>query len=407
MLFRHLRPTLERLCVCACLLAVGAFCRAEDAAFALPENVQIHGFATQAYILTTGNNFFGDTIEGGDFDFRELGLNGSWRVTPSLQLSLQALSRNAGETDDGDIRLDYGFLDYTFVSSTEDRWGARLGRILNPLGFYNDTRDVAFIRPSILLPQSIYFDVNRNLSLSSDGAQLYGERRADIGNFTLQLSVAHPRVEDPDFERAVFFAYPAPGQLVPELSWIGRLAYESDRGGLRLMLSGGQVNVSYDPKGATDPYLPGDFRFDLVILSAQYNARRWDLTAEYARRSSSFRDYGPLLPDFGYTGDSFYVQAAYRFAHNWEAVVRYDSLYWDNEDRDGSKFAALTGLPAHRRFAKDLMAGLRWDVTPSFMLRAELHYVDGTGWLSALENPVWSATERYWTLFAVLGSYRF
>ncbi|MBK1722469.1 hypothetical protein [Thiocystis violacea] len=393
--------------LCCCIVLAAGLGLARDALCDLPDGVQIHGFASQGYILTTGNNFFGETIDGGAFDFRELGLNGSWRITPTVQVSLQALSRNAGETDDGALRLDYGFIDYGFFTSADDRWGLRLGRILNPFGFYNDTRDVAFIRPSILLPQSIYFDVNRNLSLSSDGAQLYAERQSEIGNLTLQLALALPRVEDPDFERAIFFVQPAPGRLAPEPSWMGRLAYESDSGGLRLMLSGGQVNVGYDPGGSDDPYLAGGFQFDVLILSAQYNARRWDLTAEYALRSNRFRDYGPLLPDTSYVGESYYLQAAYRFAPQWETVVRYDRLYWDREDRDGSAFAALTGLPAHRRFAKDLMVGLRWDVTPSFMLRTEFHYIDGTGWLSELENPVPSATERYWTLFAVLGSYRF
>ncbi|NEV63731.1 hypothetical protein [Thiorhodococcus minor] len=385
---------------------LGLSCGAGAEPFELPENLQIHGFATQAYILTTGNNFFGDTIDGGDFDFRELGLNGSWRVTPSLQLSLQALSRNAGETDDGAPRLDYGFLDYTFIECTEDRWGLRLGRVLNPFGFYNDTRDVAFIRPSILLPQSVYFDVNRNLALSSDGAQLYGERHMASGNLMLQLTVGLPRVEDPDIERSVFFG-DQPGKLEPQPSWVGRLAYESDGGDLRFMLSGIQMRLGYDSAGLRDPLSDGDFNLDMLILSAQYNARYWDLTAEFVSRSGSLRDFGPFFPDLGYTGEGYYLQGRYRFAPHWEAMARYDVLYWDRDDRNGKSFSELTGLPAHSRFAKDLAFGLRWDVTPSFMLRTELHYIDGTGWLSELENPGRIGTERYWTLFSVLASYRF
>ena len=47
-------------------------------------------------------------------DFRELGINGSWRPLPDLQLSTQILSRRAGKADDGDVRIDYGFIDYSF-----------------------------------------------------------------------------------------------------------------------------------------------------------------------------------------------------------------------------------------------------------------------------------------------------
>ena len=138
------------------------------AEFSLPESVQIHGFASLGYFNTTGNNFFGNTKSGGDVDFWELGINGSWRPLTNLQLSLQVVSRQAGKTDDGDLRIDYGFLDYGFVSDIDNLWGVRLGRVVYPYGLYNDTRDMAFTRPSILLPQSIYFDVNRQLSLSGE-----------------------------------------------------------------------------------------------------------------------------------------------------------------------------------------------------------------------------------------------
>ena len=47
---------------------------------------------------------------------------------------------------------------------------------------------------------------------------------------------------------------------------------------------------------------------------------------------------------------------------------------------------AGTGRPAHSRFAKDITVGLRWNITSQFMLRAEYYHVNGTGWLSALDN---------------------
>ncbi len=43
-------------------------------------------------------------------------------------------------------------------------------------------------------------------------------------------------------------------------------------------------------------------------------------------------------------------------------------------------------IPAHSRFAKDITVGLRWNVTPSIMLRAEYHYINGTGWISPFDN---------------------
>lgn len=74
------------------------------------------------------------------------------------------LSRRAGEGNTGTPRLDYGFLDYRLFSQEVNQvWYTRWP--VEESIFYNDTRDVAFTRPGILLPQSIYFDRTRNLGL--------------------------------------------------------------------------------------------------------------------------------------------------------------------------------------------------------------------------------------------------
>jgi opacity protein-like surface antigen len=107
------------------------------------------------------------------------------------------------------------------------------------------------------------------------------------------------------------------------------------------------------------------------------------------------------------TGESYYFQGVYRFTPRWEGIIRYDVLYSDRNDRDGKQWHATTNMPAHTRFAKDLTAGLRLNVTPELMLRVEYHYVNGTAWLSTLDNPKPSALVEDWHLFAILGSYRF
>lgn len=90
-----------------------------------------------------------------------------------------------------------------------------------------------------------------------------------------------------------------------------------------------------------------------------------------------------------------------------ETVFRYDVLYTGKSDRSRKVFASRSGRPAHNKFAKDIAVGLRLNVTPSFILRAEYHRVNGTAWLSTLDNPNSLATSQYWNLFAVQASYRF
>ena len=327
------------------------------------------------------------------------------RPLPKLQFSAQMLSRWAGKGSSGNIRLDYGFLDYTMFSGETNQLGIRLGRMKNPIGFYNDTRDVPFTRPSILLPQSIYFDRTRKLALAADGAHLYGEQRSDIGNISFQLGVGRPLVRGAEAEVALL-GLDRPGRFVAELSYIGRVVYELDEGKFRLAFSGSQLNIGYSPT-ASDPAQAGSIRFTPLVFSAQYNAERWSLTSEYALRHFEYKNFGvaPLALDF--YGESYYFQGAYRFTPEWEGMVRYDVLYTDRNDRSGNKWAAASGRPAHNRFAKDVTVGLRWNVTPEFMLRAEYHRVHGTGWLSTLDNPVPGDMSQNWNLFSILGSYRF
>src|SRR5688500_3746484 len=82
----------------------------------LPHNLQIHGFASQGWFMSSGNNnvFGKSSSDSGSFDFRELGLNASMRPLTNLQFSAQMMSRTAGEGSPGNIRLDYGFIDYTY-----------------------------------------------------------------------------------------------------------------------------------------------------------------------------------------------------------------------------------------------------------------------------------------------------
>src|SRR5688500_7112658 len=318
----------------------------------LPQNLQIHGIASQAWLKSSDkNNVFGkSSSDSGSFDFRELGLNASMRPRSNLQFSAQMLSRTAGEGSPGNIRLDYGFIDYTFLSGENNKMGIRLGRMKNPLGFYNDTRDVPFTRPSILLPQSIYFDRTRKLAIAADGGHLYGEYRSDMGVLSFQGGVVRPLVRGAEAEVALL-GHDMPGHLTPDVIYIGRANYDLDEGRLRLAFSGAQLNINYDP-AKVDPLRAGSIRFTPLIFSAQYNAERWSLTSEYALRHFEYQNFGIAPLNLNFSGESYYFQGAYRFTPEWEAIIRYDALYTNRDDRSGEKWAAATGLPAHRRFAK-------------------------------------------------------
>ncbi len=371
------------------------------------EGLQVHGFLTQGYFLTSSNRVFGHSEGDGSLDFIEAGINASWTPLPRLQFAVQPLFRRAGAGHGSDFELDFALMDYALLSTADKQLGIRLGRIKNPLGLYNETRDVAFTRPSILLPESIYLDSLREQFVSSDGAMVYGELRSRWGDFSLELGPVFFRSDNKDLELAIFLD-DFPGEFGNDLSFLGRLTYQLDGGRYKLAVSGAQVNSTYEP-GFLPPQdlRAGTDLFELLILSAQYNGEHWGFTSEYALRHTEDQGFGPGFPDATFTGESYYFQGMYRASAKWEAFLRYDVFFADRDDRDGEAFEKTTGFPGHNFFAKDWTIGARYYFTPAFMVAAEYHHVYGTGWLPRQDNPDLSATDEKWDLFAVLASYRF
>lgn len=386
----------------AFLLLMIARLLSPDNVMAALETLRFHGFGSQGYLLSSDNNFFGPSEEG-SFKYHEVGMGASIRPVADLQFSAQVLSRRAGAGDSGDIRLDYGFMDYRFISKESNDFGIRIGRMQNPMGLYNDTpRDVAFTRPSIFLPQSIYFDRTQNVARSSDGVHLYTEHRMSVGDLFYQLAAIYADVDDQESKRALL--PDVTGEVESRLSYASRLMFEREGGKVRLAVSGVLLNIRYE-SSAFSPN-QGTIRFRPLIFSAQYNAEFWTLTSEYALRYFNYEDVGPI-EDFSETGESFYLQGTYRLLNKLELLLRYDVLYQNRNDRSGSAYAEKFNKARHSRFAKDWTLGLRWDITRTFMSRIEYHYVDGTAWLPSSDNPPPATPKRYWDLFSVLISFKF
>ncbi len=367
--------------------------------------LQLHGFLTQGVVITSDNNFLGQSNKKASTDFREIGVNASLRPTSDVQLSVGLLSHKAGETDNGKARLDYGLIDWTVSSSEQGRGGIRLGRVKNSYGLYNKTRDVAFTRPSILLPQSIYFERTRNLSVSADGAELYLDRNYEAGSLFVTFALGKPRI-DSEAAKVALIGLTPNGRFESNLTPVFQATFEGDGGKYHLGFTTTQIDTHYNP-GVRDVLQAGQLKFTPKIFSAQYNAENWTLTSEFALRPVSIQGFGSNAPDSTTHGQSYYVQGGYRLAPKWEALLRYDVMYVDSGDRDGKAFAAATHRSAFTRFSKDWTAGMRFDVTPEFMLRAEYHRVDGTGYLPIQDNPNPSTLVQRWDMFMLLASFRF
>ncbi len=379
------------------------------------QQFQIHGFVTQGYIKTDRNNLFGTSVGNGSFDFRELGIVGSYMPSQNTYFAVQLLSRKAGKSNDGDVDLDFAIFDYRIVDKVKYNLGIRLGRIKNPYGLFNDTRDMAFTRQNILLPQSIYFERTRDLSMSSDGIELYSQLNRNFGFITFQFVVSNPRVDGDTTERAIL-GRDRPGKFVGKITYLGRISLNAFDDKLTLAYSNVNLNLGYIPKDSEVGFnRNADFKFQLHIISAQLKQKDIIFTAEYARRSLKFSgmsvDYIPPFLE-STTGESYYLQLTYLLNRQWRVYTRYDILFQDKDDRYGSNYvdslAALGGTGvAYSRYAKDYLVGLQWNISSKWMVRAELHEVEGVAWLSLNDNENLNETKKFWHAGMFSISYRF
>ena len=77
---------------------------------------------------------------------------------------------------------------------------------------------------------------------------------------------------------------------------------------------------------------------------------------------------------------------------------------FDKNDKNGKAFALQSTQPNYSRFAKDWTFGLRANISSSILISAEYHRINGTGWLSNLEN---TTTTQHWDLYTMMVSYYF
>jgi hypothetical protein len=177
---------------------------------------------------------------------------------------------------------------------------------------------------------------------------------------------------------------------------------------LKLGLSGWYPSYRFEA-GPDSPLDPGTIELPYWVASAQYNAEAWTLSAEYARIDAKWNDFGPGFPYRQHPSEGWYLQGAYRVRPNLELMLRWEEGFADRTDRGGEASMALTGgyTPHFDFFAKILTAGIRWDPSPSLMLRLEYQHHQGTFATSFRENTDPAELGEHWDVVAASLSLRF
>ena len=390
------------------LSALGAFTMASALHAATWSDVQIGGFASQGYLINTGNNdYLGETSDG-TFDFREYAVNASY-AKGSFRFGAQAFGQKLGDYGDDKIILDWATIDW----QPKQWFGVRAGRVKSPRGLYNEALDVDAIRPFVLMPQSVYDARLRDFNASFDGAMIFGN--VGVGDYgSLDYRVFYGDV--PMKVRSGANDYfnndaPFPNVAIGMDSAIGgTLFWNTPIAGLRV----GYSHSSFKNFGADRLIVVPGFSailyrdtktYDRHLLSAEYMAGDWTFAIE-AGNESAYYDIGsvgmPSTQSIDNNLDYGYVSASRGLGEKWEFGAYY-SYSEETQTPIGFDFY-LPVLTQH-----DYAVSAKYAFNYNWLVKAEVHYLDGAGkiFTTPTKPQPFDDRDKSWTLLALKTTYSF
>lgn len=393
--------------------------------------VDIHGFISQGYLQTTGNNFIADSKDG-TFEFNEVGINFGKDLTDRLRLSLQFFAGDLGELGNNEIRLDYAYGDYLFKN-----WlGLRFGQMKAPHGLYNETRDIDMLRTSILMPQSVYQEVTRNVTLNLQGVGIYGHLDMKmLGGLSYQAMYGTQNIHQDSRMAEALVGYPSAlydnerisvdDKMAAGLVWATpleglRLGASYDKTKMNLLgrwntgipALDGNGNPIFDGGGnlvyaiqAGDPIWMEYKTFANWVFSMEYTWRNLMLMAEYVQTEKEFEI--SFLGEDQADPTGWYVGATYRFTDWFEL-----GGYYSESQSDYEPSGILPVLPEYYDYLKDYCVTARFDINPYWVFKIEYHNMTGSNGLSARDNPASNIYgsdffEKDWDMFAAKMTFSF
>ena len=348
--------------------------------------LQIHGFLSQGFLLTSANDYLAHSSEG-SFEFTEIGLNFTLPATDRLTLGLQIFSHDLGPVGDYRATLDWYSLDYHW----RDWLGIRAGRVKLPFGLYNDSSDIDAARTSVLLPQSIYPAQNRDFLLAQTGGEVYGYR--DLGAAGGLDYRLYGGTIFLDVKQQPGSPFTVVDLNVPFVAG-GRMLWVPPIEGLRL---GGSLQFlrleTHLLPASSSSSVAVNVPAMLWVASVEYTVRDLLFAAEYSRWRVRAQSSNPaMFPEALTFSERGYALTSYR-VNSWLQAGAYYSVLFPNTNQRGG-FAGRQ---------LDAALTLRFDVNAYWLVKVEGHYMHGTAGLSPSLNgnrPLSSLTPD-WALFTV------
>lgn len=395
-----------------CFFIISALANAAHAFELSPLGIDIHAFASQGFLVSDHNSFLSADTEDGAFQFNEVGINFNKQLTENLHVGLQFLARDQGAIGNNEVEIDWAYGDYRW----RDWLGVRAGIMRLPLGLYNETRDLDFLRTSILLPQSVYNENLRDFFSRLRGVGLYGniplKAAGDLGYQAMVGTV------DIDSDGGVARSSESSG-LVEFIEadvgtvYNGSLQWYTPIEGLRAGVScfyNSDVETEIKVTVPMGPGMPTEItatdeqdEFYVYVLSAEYTWEHLVVAAEYMemKRKSRVRGF-PM--EFELNPVGYYLGGSYRFTDWFELGSYYSIYYADEDEKDGDDLEAM-GQPDFRAWLKDFAVTTRFDLNDNCILKLEGHVMDGAALLMAQDHP--DGFEKNWFLLTAKVTFYF
>lgn len=361
--------------------------------------LQLHGFAAQSIMQAEQSSFIN---RKGELSLQQtdIGLNASYEINHKLRTAAQLIYINGDNRYPEGPRLDYLLLDWTLEEQQNWSCNLLLGRFKNNHWLYSSTRDVPHTTPSIILPQSVYFDAMRDAGLTIQGVGWHSQHFSPYGNVEFELSYGSGPLEDNTARHTL--SHRAKGDSDTENAWIGSLRYSPLSQNWSAYVSYTDAEFSYT---ATDnePFIDAETFLKRSMVGFIYSGANYELASEIFQEKMQVNDFLFNGYHTSTTAQGGYLQYRYFLTEHLITLLRLDIYDRNKDDRSGKQLEAL-GIPAHFGFMDDLTLGLQWKPSHNHNLNLQLeyHYVEGSGRLGPIvEMDIDANRDKYWSLWAM------
>lgn len=370
------------------------------------ESIKINGFVAQGIVQSKDSNFVNDD---GDVSVKltEVGVNSSYRINPSFRIAGQAVYLEGGNRYPDGFRIDYLFLEWQLFNSANWQIKTQIGRNKNYHWLYSSTRDVPHTRPSIVLPQSLYFDVFRDVAIGVDGLVLIAQTDNELGEWDINFSYGNSRISEEQKKNLI--GLKTSGKLKHDADTQFSVYWRPTSTNFQLGFSLLDADFSYK-QGENDTFFTGDETSQRIMFNLLYQGQRWEIASEVMRERVIVENM--LFPEYtsDVTAEGGYLQARYFLSNQLTLLARLDIYDRDRQDRDGGNIQTLSqGLvPSYFGLMDQATAGVTWKFAKNIQIQAEYHKVKGTARLAPIFAPdtVINAN-KYWDMWAVQLMYWF